>query len=693
VVMLQERRTGSEGLAASAVLMARRPSGTSTVGPPSVPQTGSGLSDGDGDTTVTPHSTPKAHTGGNALAPLTALTPLSGPPRSPAIKSRAQAPGGPAPAKTTTATSDVSATAGLPTAPEGAAAGKEASALAGSAQWPAISAKASTPGLGLTLERAEIIRKRHEAEVAALGAEILANVKGPRRRSSTDDIVVSSSNKDQAHDKEVVRTNTVGGGKDSAVLSKSKHERVGGIFAKDKHKPGTTAVLLPSVPSSPGEPSRSKGKSDPPRGRRMDVGHEGSRSNSLALKADPSPTPTKEHRRVGTVASPDATPLASPAIGHEGTPKSGQVEFQRRESPSPHPRSVSETVAPPAAAALAEFGTNPNPATRSNLSLGSSLGRPAAASRARSARSPDARKINVDPKISMPAPLDWLPRRPDMRGHHVVPLPQLGVRPRRPREGRVWDGWGYFSESDEEDRVPGDKRGVRSDKRKAQPDSDSDSDEDDDLDPETIAAEDRKTKFQQSRLTTKAAGQEIVHQSRAASTAGRRESAKPSAPIPMQRRASAGGMMLSVSPVGSAHSPALRSASSATSLGRSEALPVPRQARHVSSASSMRNAGRSLSQSPSTSRPPAPSTVIRDDDLDDAEFWSPSALQTMTKSSVPSTSFSETAASASVRSRMAREKRLKKDQSQRQQKSERRDSLTIDYGWSASHHPSLFDNR
>lgn len=45
---------------------------------------------------------------------------------------------------------------------------------------------------------------------------------------------------------------------------------------------------------------------------------------------------------------------------------------------------------------------------------------------------------HVDPSISMPSPSPHLPRRPDAKGIVVVPLPQLGRRPKHPYEGRSW---------------------------------------------------------------------------------------------------------------------------------------------------------------------------------------------------------------------------------------------------------------
>ncbi|CAD6931032.1 unnamed protein product [Tilletia controversa] len=696
------------GLSAPAVILQKqqqkRRGSLSTVGASSDRR--AGLSDGDGDTTVTPHSTPKAHAGGSTLAPLTALNPAATVQRSPAPSSRSQMPGGITPGKVTTAPTETSAMASGAFTGAGSSAGKDGG------HWPTISSKASTPGLGLTLERAEIIRRRHEAEVAALGEHVLANAnaKGVKRRSSSDELVVSTSgSKDTNSDREMGRTGSGGGGasasgKDAAVLSKTKHERVGSLFAtKDKHKAtaaggaGAGVVSTPTFPPSPGgEGSRSKGKSDPPRGRRVEGGHAIRESRSSSLQLTNVEVSPEVKNVLAAVVSPEATPMPSPAIGSDITPTLVQSEYRRGDSPTPEPAASTTTTISASSGMVPStsaphLGTPKLSGSKSNTSLTSSSGATSSRNRIVSAKSPrstESRRINVDPRYSMPAPLDWLPRRPDVRGHHVVPLPQLGVRPRRPREGRVWDGWGYFSESDDEEEEEEEEEEEKGG-GKAAHGSDSDDDSDDDLDPETIAAEDRKTAFQQARLTTKAAGQEIVHSRAASAGTGRRGAAALS-----KRRASA-GVSLSVTPPQNQSGQYLRGASSATSLGRSSALPIPRGPRHVSSANSMRVPSRSLSQSPSKSRPPAPSTVARDDDSDDAEFWSPHAMQTMTNSSLPAARFSDSAASASNRSRSARTKRLKeeKEQKSREVVNESQDSVNIDWGWSAAHHPSLFDNR
>lgn len=56
--------------------------------------------------------------------------------------------------------------------------------------------------------------------------------------------------------------------------------------------------------------------------------------------------------------------------------------------------------------------------------------------RARNLSGTPTHKIHVDPTVSMPSPSPRLPRRPDAKGIAVVPLSELGMRPRYPREGR-----------------------------------------------------------------------------------------------------------------------------------------------------------------------------------------------------------------------------------------------------------------
>lgn len=82
----------------------------------------------------------------------------------------------------------------------------------------------------------------------------------------------------------------------------------------------------------------------------------------------------------------------------------------------------------------------------------------------------------------------------------MVPLPQLGVRPERPREGRVWQ-W------DDSDASDAGKDDLMRERREEEEEEEEGSD----LDAEELLEEERKTAMQKKRATTRAAGQEVVH--------------------------------------------------------------------------------------------------------------------------------------------------------------------------------------
>ncbi|WFD35936.1 hypothetical protein MCUN1_002807 [Malassezia cuniculi] len=96
-------------------------------------------------------------------------------------------------------------------------------------------------------------------------------------------------------------------------------------------------------------------------------------------------------------------------------------------------------------------------------------------------------------QVSMPNPSPLYPRRPDARGHVVVPLGQLGIRPKRPQEGRFWT----WDDSDDDD------------------DNDSDGDGDDTgnqhMSQEDIDEDKRQCSMLWKHATSRAAAQEVVH--------------------------------------------------------------------------------------------------------------------------------------------------------------------------------------
>ena len=71
-----------------------------------------------------------------------------------------------------------------------------------------------------------------------------------------------------------------------------------------------------------------------------------------------------------------------------------------------------------------------------------------------------SQRIRVDPTVSIPSPSPRLPRRPDARGIAVVQLPELGLRPRYPREGRscVTDLLDDDDDDQEEEQKPARRR-------------------------------------------------------------------------------------------------------------------------------------------------------------------------------------------------------------------------------------------
>ncbi|PWN30769.1 hypothetical protein BDZ90DRAFT_225453 [Jaminaea rosea] len=121
-----------------------------------------------------------------------------------------------------------------------------------------------------------------------------------------------------------------------------------------------------------------------------------------------------------------------------------------------------------------------------------------------------------------------LPRKPDAKGYAVVPLPsELGVRPSRPREGRVWE------DDDDDDTPPSDhavdfsseddndaRETSSSRRQKAAGALEDEEEEDDELDAAEMAEEERRHAVHSKRATTSAAGLERMHvRTRSASVA------------------------------------------------------------------------------------------------------------------------------------------------------------------------------
>ncbi|TKY84492.1 hypothetical protein EX895_006393 [Sporisorium graminicola] len=345
---------------------------------------------------------------------------------------------------------------------------------------PGDSTPRQNTGLGLTADKAEEIRRRHEDEVAALGAEVLAQTRRNNQRRQA-----SSSSRG-------VNTPLLGG-EESA--NEQPHQ--------NSPSKGISSRVSQGQVASPPTLSSSTMHTDTSR----ESGHSGKKSISRAVGSIMRKATTDSEK---TVRQPVPTSLKQ------------EVVFAQVAEPAESKRSddVSETTTAPAPAPAAnqkhkrDASSARSPSPESMLSRHSSAvdGYTASvASKSASsihtvgslhATSPvSAKRILLDPSVSTPAPSPWLPRRPDARGVAVVPLPQLGVRPERPREGRVWQ-W------DDDDASDTGKDDLKQERKEEE---EEEEEEGSDLDAEELLEEERKTAMQKKRATTRAAGQEVVH--------------------------------------------------------------------------------------------------------------------------------------------------------------------------------------
>ncbi|CAO1625871.1 unnamed protein product [Parajaminaea phylloscopi] len=132
------------------------------------------------------------------------------------------------------------------------------------------------------------------------------------------------------------------------------------------------------------------------------------------------------------------------------------------------------------------------------------------------------RRSSSENRRAIYSPDTSLPRKPDAKGYAVVPLPsELGLRPKRPREGRVWE-----NSDDDDEPVPEEALGSDSDSFDSQAEAvvlqspvdqsllhELEDEEDDDLDlnEAEIAEDERRRAVHSKRATTSAAGMERMH--------------------------------------------------------------------------------------------------------------------------------------------------------------------------------------
>ncbi len=425
-------------------------------------------------------------------------------------------------------------------------------------------------GLGLTADKAEEIRRRHEDEVAALGAEVLAQTRRNNQRrqaSASAGRGVASPNL---------------GGEDSSA------EREHATPAKS-----TNRISQPSMAAAPAMT--------------------GSASLSKSASRDAAYEKKSISRAVGSImrkATTDSDKTVRTQQGHASLNASADESWKRhdRAASSPAPAHAAERVHYRESSAAAAAVTSPttldgaaprvsigrSASPESTLSRQSSAVGYAASTASKSASSlhgpggsthasspMSTKRMTLDPSVSTPVPSPWLPRRPDARGVSVVPLPQLGVRPERPREGRVWQS----DDSDADDVV---KVGAAEGEEEEEEEDEEEEEEGSDLDAEELLEEERKTAMQKKRATTRAAGQEVVH-----ARMGKKASSRALSDL----TASYDDMALSTSSRQRRSRPARRSSLDprlTTNASRSPAAPrkaPPKLVRTHRSSSSMRSAG------------------------------------------------------------------------------------------------------
>lgn len=285
-------------------------------------------------------------------------------------------------------------------------------------------------GAETKLSLQERVRRRHEAEVAALGAEVLA-----------------------AHRRKV------GAAKESAAAAAASE-----------------AATVPTVPAA------------------------GTSESAIA----PRP-PTEAKKEADKVQErPGAT------IRKESAPSSKSARpplaniFQRRPS-----RSTSPQAAAASSEATSRTSHSPDAHELRAETQGRSRSKASNASSDHRRSSMDGRSVDyTTPRYS---PMRSLPRKPDAKGYAVVPLPsQLGVRPERPREGRVWE-WSDDESSlssEAEEATPTAEGGDEMEGVGDAGDLDEDETTNMDLNEEEMAEEEQRKAAHAKRATTTAAGLE-----------------------------------------------------------------------------------------------------------------------------------------------------------------------------------------
>lgn len=420
--------------------------------------------------------------------------------------------------------------------------------------------------ISLSASQAAEVRRRHEQEVAALGAEVLQNI-AKAKKARQQQMASEQKGKEQhaganqptpqqQHNQQSQTHNS------SNVKAGTKPPQQGGT---EQRPPPARAATLDENKS--GHSSRkplfgSLGRAASSRR----PGLYGEQGNTIAEEEERQSTSTPEPPKMPHHISnekPQSTPLRERRQG-SGTTSPTRIqarqqiasatgEFQDQTDLSASMASVLDAMASDNANGVPSDQSEPELSQKDLQSDQLARGEAATIS-SQSPTDETGRKITYDNNFertvsnrSMRSETrltpQELPRRPDQRGYSVVPLPydQLGRRPLRPVEGRFWqssddddddnddkgDGDGDGGEehhgiaSEKRNRVPGDDReeprrihgratGGDFSMPTAEVDQDDDDEADSDMNPEELAAEEWRTAQQKKRATTRAAGAEVV---------------------------------------------------------------------------------------------------------------------------------------------------------------------------------------
>lgn len=361
------------------------------------------------------------------------------------------------------------------------------------------------------LQAAEV-RRRHEEEVAALGAEVLESIakhkKGKQQPSRSATWDPSQQVPPTEKPSTATQTNAANVAEQRPVPKpRGRPRRAVSMFNSEEgeeqsHRPSTLANVRSA--------DATRSSSQPTNNLDMGPGTMPSSPtfNDAGSSATGFETPAKGLTRVSSQMS-SRVPSTVVDVSRQSLPASPGLASLSHADDNPTSAPVEmRSMSPDSMASLRGSKSSVGSPPRQDLS-------------SMSQASPAVRRRRYSGSSLVSAPLPNLPRKPDSKGYAVVPLPihQLGRRPERPREGRVWlfddddddsDGDATRrSDDDERDTDDEESDGDEADRKKDDDDDDDDDDENT-MNDEEIAEEERKTAIEKKRATTRAAGAELV---------------------------------------------------------------------------------------------------------------------------------------------------------------------------------------